>query len=102
MSKATSSKCLSGFDFARWQPRLILLEDHVGNLKKHRFLRAAGYRLIRRFENNGWYVPRDATIGVAPRERWEIVRKYYLASAVPRRAQCVASLAPAAAEAVYP
>src|SRR5262249_20606684 len=30
--------------------------DHVGNLKKHRFLRAAGYRLIRRFENNGWYV----------------------------------------------
>src|SRR5262249_33632785 len=37
---------LSGFDFARWQPRLVLLEDHVGNLKKHRFLRAAGYRLI--------------------------------------------------------
>jgi hypothetical protein len=69
---------LSGFDFARWRPRLILLEDHVGNLKKHRFLRAAGYRLIRRFENNGWYVPRDATIGVAPRERWDIVRKYYL------------------------
>src|SRR5262249_56809917 len=37
---------LSGFDFTRWQPRLVLLEDHVGNLKKHRFLRAAGYRLI--------------------------------------------------------
>jgi FkbM family methyltransferase len=70
---------LSGFDFARWRPRLVLLEDHVGNLKKHRFLRAAGYRLIRRFENNGWYVPRDAMIGVAPRERWDIVRKYYLA-----------------------
>jgi len=70
---------LSGFDFARWRPRLVLLEDHVGNLKKHRFLRAAGYRLIRRFENNGWYVPREATRGVAPRERWEIVRKYYLA-----------------------
>jgi hypothetical protein len=69
---------LSGFDFARWRPRLILLEDHVGNLKKHRFLRGAGYRLIRRFENNGWYVPRDATVGVAPRERWDIVRKYYL------------------------
>jgi FkbM family methyltransferase len=70
---------LSGFDFARWRPRLVLLEDHVGNLKKHRFLRAAGYRLIRHFENNGWYVPREATRGVAPRERWDIVRKYYLA-----------------------
>jgi hypothetical protein len=23
---------LQGFDFARWRPRLILLEDHVGNL----------------------------------------------------------------------
>ena len=69
---------LSGFDFARWRPRLVLLEDHVGNLKKHRFLRAAGYRLIRRFENNGWYVPHNAMIGVAPRERWDIVRKYYL------------------------
>jgi FkbM family methyltransferase len=70
---------LGGFDFARWRPRLVLLEDHVGNLKKHRFLRAAGYRLIRRFENNGWYVPRDTMIGIAPRERWDIVRKYYLA-----------------------
>lgn len=70
---------LSGFDLARWRPHLILLEDHVGNLKKHRFLKSAGYRLIRRFENNGWYVPREATVSLALRERWEIVRKYYLA-----------------------
>ena len=70
---------LGGFDLARWRPRLVLLEDHVGNLEKHRFLRAAGYRLIRRCENNGWYVPRDAAVAVAPRERWDIVRKYYLA-----------------------
>ena len=70
---------LGGFDLAHWRPRLVLLEDHVGNLEKHRFLRAAGYRLIRRCENNGWYVPRDAAVAVAPRERWDIVRKYYLA-----------------------
>jgi FkbM family methyltransferase len=69
---------LSGFDFARWRPRLVLLEDHVGSLAKHRFVEAAGYRLIRRVENNGWYVPRDAAVAVAPRERWEILRKYYL------------------------
>ena len=49
---------LSGFDLRRWRPSLILLEDHVGSLDKHRFLKSAGYRLIRRFENNGWYVPR--------------------------------------------
>ena len=55
---------LSGFDLARWRPRLILLEDHVTDLAKHRYLTGAGYRLIRRFENNGWYVPRDAAISV--------------------------------------
>ena len=72
-------KVLDGFTLARWQPRLILLEDHVGDLSKHRALTARGYRLIRRVENNGWYVPRDAAVRVTPSERWEIVRKYYLA-----------------------
>jgi FkbM family methyltransferase len=69
---------LSGFDLARWRPRLVLIEDHVANLNKHRFMKNAGYRLIRRFEYNGWYVPQEADIAVAPLDRWEIVRKYYL------------------------
>jgi hypothetical protein len=56
-----------------------LLEDHVGDLDKHRFVTAAGYKLIRRVENNGWYVPADAAVEVTPAQRWEIVRKYYLA-----------------------
>jgi FkbM family methyltransferase len=70
---------LQGFGLRRWRPRLILLEDHVGSLAKHRFLHAAGYRLIRRFDNNGWYVPADAAPSVPWRERWNILRKYYLA-----------------------
>src|SRR5690606_4819167 len=47
---------LRGFDFARWRPALILVEDHVGDLRTHRFLNASGYRLLRRVGNNGWYV----------------------------------------------
>jgi FkbM family methyltransferase len=70
---------LRGFDFTRWRPDLILLEDHVGSLARHRFVKDAGYRLIRRFENNGWYVPGEAAARVPPAERWNIVRKYYLA-----------------------
>lgn len=70
---------LSGFDARRWRPRLILLEDHVENLAKHRAVRAMGYRLIRRYENNGWYVPEDAPQRVASGDRFEILRKYYLA-----------------------
>jgi FkbM family methyltransferase len=70
---------LLGFDFAHWKPRLIMLEDHVESLEKHRFLKESGYRLVRRAGNNGWYVPADSSIRVTPGERWEIVRKYYLA-----------------------
>ncbi len=69
---------LSGFDLARWRPRLVLVEDHVTNLATHRFLTHAGYRLIRRTGLNGWYVPREE----APRVGlgwWQIARKYYLA-----------------------
>ncbi len=69
---------LSGYDFARWHPRLLLIEDHVTNLATHRFLMRAGYRLIRRTGLNGWYVPR----AVAPRVGlgwWPLSRKYYFA-----------------------
>jgi hypothetical protein len=70
---------LSGFDFARWRPRLILLEDHVADLSKHRFLRRAGYRLVRRTDSNGWYVPEAAAVRPGWRDQWEILRKYRLA-----------------------
>jgi FkbM family methyltransferase len=69
---------LRGFDFARWRPRLILLEDHVTSLDKHRFLSDAGYRLMRRTGLNGWYVPQDAAPVLSWRGRWQILRKYYL------------------------
>lgn len=70
---------LRGFDFKRWQPRLILLEDHVTSLDKHNFLQRAGYRLIRRTGLNGWYAPRDAAPSLDWQGRWQIFRKYYLA-----------------------
>jgi len=70
---------LRGFDFAHWRPHLILLEDHVSNLRKHRFVKAAGYQLVRRTGLNGWYVPVDAAIRFDWRDRWRVLRKYYLA-----------------------
>lgn len=70
---------LRGFDFARWKPRLILLEDHVSGLDKHRFMRRAGYTLMRRTGLNGWYVPREAAPRMDLLGRMQILRKYYLA-----------------------
>ncbi len=69
---------LEGFDFARWRPRLILVEDQVGNLAKLRFMRRAGYRLIRHSQFNGWYVPKDAPGAVVWEDRRRILHKYYL------------------------
>jgi len=70
---------LRGFDFARWRPRLILLEDHVGDLSRHKFMQQARYRLIRRANLNGWYVPAGSSVSVGWKDRWRIFRKYYLA-----------------------
>jgi len=70
---------LSGFDLKRWQPLLLLIEDHVGTLQTHRFLLARGYRLIRRLGNNGWYMPAGSKAKPSPGDRFEILRKYYLA-----------------------
>ena len=70
---------LRGFDIARWRPRLIMIEDHVADLSKHRFLISSGYRIIRRYENNGWYVPRNSAVTCHWTDQWEILRKYYLA-----------------------
>src|SRR5262249_15435671 len=69
---------LSGLDLGRWRPRLVLIEDHVANLDRHRYLTKRGYRLLRRCENNGWYVPQNAAVTPGLQERWEILRKYYL------------------------
>ncbi len=69
---------LSGFDLARWRPRLILVEDHVTSLATHRAFTRAGYRLIRRTGPNGWYVPQQQApaIGLG---WWRLARKYYFA-----------------------
>ena len=94
-SRVTSSKCSAASIFARWRPRLILIEDHVGNLDKHRFLKARGYRLIRRCREQR--LVRSARRGSRGRlrERWEILRKYYLALPFRIAAQRVAAAAPA-------
>jgi FkbM family methyltransferase len=69
---------LGGFDVPRWRPRLILVEDHVGSLKTHRFLKSIGYKLIRRTGYNGWYVPENLLVSLHWSDRARIIRKYYL------------------------
>ena len=69
---------LRGFDFARWRPRLLLVEDLVLDLRLHRYIVARGYKWVRRTDINSWYVPADSTMRVSALGRWEFFRKYYL------------------------
>jgi hypothetical protein len=67
---------LSGFAIERWKPGLILIEDHVLNLAKHRYLASHGYRLVRRTGVNAWYIPRDRDFPLDLHGRWQLFRKY--------------------------
>jgi FkbM family methyltransferase len=69
---------LSGFTFAKWQPRLIFIEDIVLNLRLHRLLQSRGYRWLRRTGINSWYVPAASPQSVSALGRWQFFRKYYL------------------------
>jgi FkbM family methyltransferase len=71
-------EAFAGFDFARWRPRLILMEDHVTSLAQHRLLHRSGYRLIRRTGLNGWYVPAADAPALGLLGGYSLVRKYYL------------------------
>jgi len=69
---------LRGFDFMRWRPRLVLMEDLVLDTRLHRFMQSRHYRWIRRTDINSWYVPADSPVRVGLFGRWQFFRKYYL------------------------
>ena len=67
-----------GFSFERYRPGLILLEDFAENFEKHRFMRARGYKRVRRTGNNSWYIPQEVPFPLSIVGRWQLLRKYYL------------------------
>ena len=69
---------LKGFDLGRWRPRLLLLEDHLLSLDKHRFIAASGYKLFRRTALNNWYVPQTSPHEPSLFGRLQLFRKMYL------------------------
>jgi len=71
---------MRGLDFAKYKPALILIEDGVRDLSKHRFLKARGYKLVKRTTLNNWYVPRDCDFQMTSlAEKIGLLRKMYLA-----------------------
>ena len=67
---------LKGFSIQRWRPKLVLIEDHVTGLEKHRYMASQGYKLVRRTGVNAWYVPRDRQFPMGLKGALQLLRKY--------------------------
>jgi FkbM family methyltransferase len=83
---------LQGFDFGRWRPRLILIEDHVLDRRLHCYLVAHGYVWMRRTGLNSWYVAAGSQPALSLGGRLQFFRKYYLALPFRRLRQAVRRL----------
>jgi FkbM family methyltransferase len=87
-TEGTEMDVLLGFDLARHRPRLILIEDKLYHLTKHRYLVARGYRLLKRTMLNNWYVradEQDLGIRSSLGERLSLWKKMLAVSAYFRR-----------------
>jgi len=70
---------LTAFDFDRYRPALILIEDHCQDLTKHRFLTSKGYKVVNRCGCNNWYILRNVRYsGKRTISRYELYRKLFL------------------------
>jgi FkbM family methyltransferase len=69
---------LEGFALERYRPSLVLMEDFVLDRRRHRHMKRRGYRLVRRTQNNSWYVPRECDFYVSLFGRLQLFRKYTL------------------------
>ena len=77
--EGTELDVLRGFNLQKYQPALVLVEDHLYNLAVHRWLARENYRLVKRTGCNNWYIPRHAEC--PPRtlaERAALFRKVWL------------------------
>jgi FkbM family methyltransferase len=76
--EGTQYDVLRGFSLQRHRPKLLLVEDHLYDLKTHRLLGRSGYKLVKRTGLNNWYVPNESTFGPAPfGERFRLWKKIW-------------------------
>lgn len=69
---------LKGISLNTYQPKLILLEDHLYNHECHFYLKNQGYKLVRRTELNMWYIPKNDSFRVSPWGHFQLFKKLYL------------------------
>lgn len=68
-----------GFSFDRWRPKLVVLEDHVLDRRKHDYMVKSGYQLVVRMNLDSVYVPQEHGFRHSLLARAQFLRKYWLA-----------------------
>jgi hypothetical protein len=77
--EGTELDVLRGLNLERYRPRLILVEDKLVYLSKHRWLKDKGYRLAKRTAFNNWYIPKNEHFGLSSRkEKLVMFKKLYI------------------------
>ncbi|HVM49674.1 MAG TPA: FkbM family methyltransferase [Candidatus Acidoferrum sp.] len=76
--EGTELDVLRGFSLSRHRPDLLIVEDHVADLRLHSYLGGQGYKLIKRTGSNNWYVPATVKYPVRLGERLKLFRKMRL------------------------
>lgn len=67
---------LKGLSLQRWRPTLVLIEDDMSSMTPSRLLWGKGYRLLRRTQNNNWWIPADAKDRMTVHERVRMLGKF--------------------------
>jgi len=67
-----------GFSLEKWKPSLVLLEDHIINHDKYRFMIRHGYKNIFRTGLNNWFIPRNEKFDLTLVASLQKFRKYWI------------------------
>lgn len=67
---------LRGFDFKRFRPRLVLVDDRERFGSTCRIMARNSYRLVRRTGHNAWFVPRSASFPLSMRGHFRLSWTY--------------------------
>lgn len=71
-------QALQGLDFKRFKPSVVIIEDRLDSLCRHKFMKARGYKLVRRNGSNHWYIPASEPFNVTLITKLRLFRKLYL------------------------
>jgi len=77
--EGTELDVLKGCNLSKYKPDLILIEDKLHSLEKHRYLIKHGYKLVKRTGLNNWYIPKEHSFYMTDFiEKLKLYRKVFI------------------------